>query len=1181
VNPGKKNRPAAASTMHKETPIVTPLRRLTARIASSVSGKRRPDPVATPRAAKSPPRPSRWRRLGGRVALLTTLATAALLPIAGPAAAAEPPAWKLTVTPNADYFLTGSTDHSGVYKVEAENTGGQSTSGEIRLQNTAPPGTEAQYIRFYSSETGLAGVSGGETGDDLAEQLCPSVAECSFPGSLKPHHKLVLTVSVRVPAGLEGALSDVAEVSGGGAPTVKATAVNAAAASPPFGLLHFDAALTASSGQPYFQAGGHPFQFSTEFNFATFSSAPQSPSTQWDTVGTSPVRDPRAITADLPAGLLANPQAVPHCSLADWFAQTCDKKKDAVGDACLRLFANTEGGCRLISPIINLQPSGSYPGELGVVVAGTPFILITAGLRSGSDYGVAATNLAPETNLNRVRITLWGVPAAPEHNPMRAKDCGEAEHQFRSVEEGELECEREFEPGAGGPAETPEVPFLTMPTECSGIPLTIVGRYDTWQAPDEFAEADSRFSAVDGCNALSFAPTIEARPTTDLADSPSGFEFDLTIPQNEEPEGVATPSLKEAVVKLPPGLVVNPSSGAGLEGCSPAQVGLTTPVGQTPAHFTEEPAHCPDAAKLGNVEVKTPLLHEPLGSIEPLPGRVGSVYLATPHQNPSGSLLAGYIVLEGEGVIIKLAGQFATNPQTGQITASFLENPQAPFEEFKFHFFEGARGALRTPAVCGTYEVGSTLTPYSAPESGPPAEPTAEFETAVGPTGGACPSASSQEPNAPVFHAGTESPQAGIYSPFSLKLVRQDGEQEIKAIETTLPEGLTGKLAGTPYCPDAALAAAANKSGAAEQASPSCPAASEVGTVDVASGAGPTPLNVPGKAYLAGPYKGAPLSLAIITPAVAGPFDLGTVVVRTALYVNPETTQITAKSDPIPTILEGIPLDVRSITLKMARPNFTLNPTSCEPLAITGSALSVFGQSAPLSQRFQVGGCQALGFKPQLALKLKGATKRAENPALTATLTYPQKGNYANIASAQVTLPHSEFLDQAHIKTVCTRVQFAAGAGNGEQCPAASVYGQATAITPLLDQPVSGPVYLRSSTNKLPDLVAALSGQIDVDLDGKVDTGKGGGIRNSFEAVPDAPVSKFVLSMQGGKKGLLVNSENICSKPQRAIASFVGQNGKTYEANPLIANSCKSGKKAKKKGHGKQAKRAQRGTSHR
>ena len=461
------------------------------------------------------------------------------------------------------------------------------------------------------------------------------------------------------------------------------------------------------------------------------------------------------------------------------------------------------------------------------------------------------------------------------------------------------------------------------------------------------------------------------------------------------------------------------------------------------------------------------------------------------------------------------------------------------------------------------------MVPWSTPE-GADAHPTDSYETTLGAGGGACSASEAAAPNHPSFTAGTAAPQAGAYSPFLLKLSREDGTQRLTGLDTTLPAGLTGRLTGISYCSEAQIAQAKSREapnmGAVEQQSPSCPAASEVGSVTVGAGAGITPLYVSGHAYLAGPYKGAPLSLAIITPAVAGPFDLGAVVVRTALQVNPETARIHAVSDPLPSIIQGVPLDIRSIAVRLDRPSFTLNPTSCDPMAITGSAPTLPGQSAALTSPFQVGGCSALKFAPKIAISLKGGTKRHRFPALKAVLTYPSKGAYANIASAQVTLPHSAFLEQGHIGTVCTRVQFAANS-----CPKASIYGKAKALTPLLDKPLEGPVYLRSSSHELPDLVAALNGQVDVVLAGRVDTGKGGGIRNTFEAVPDAPVSKFTLEMQGGKKGLLVNSENICRKPQKASVSFTAQNGKALALTPTIGNDCgkKAKKKKKKQGHKK------------
>jgi hypothetical protein len=1090
-----------------------------------------------------------------RLAISHVLGASLLLGLLGaaPAAASSGPEWRFAVTSNADYFLSGGAP--GVYKVEAENVGESPTSGEITLEDIVPAGLSAEAVKLYFMAPGAEPetLESFLSGINFSEFLCPSTVECKFPGllggfglsGLKPGQRLVMFVLVGVPSGVEGSLEDVAKISGGGAPPAEAGAVNRAVeGTAPFDTLHFDASLTDSSANPYTQAGGHPYQFTTEFHFGTYSSVDptqeqEGVGTVWQAQGSMPVRDPKDVTVDLPPGLIANPQGVPHCLLSEFFTQACEPNKVSVGDAGIQIGARSEGAFTAFEPVLNLQPTGAFPGELGIMVAHLPLILITSGVRTGSDYGVTAASLAVQTALNRVRLNLWGVPADEGHNGVRGKECligQDSEKTFLSIKESEDKCE--VEPGlngGGGPAGVPPTPFLTMPTECSGDPLPIVGRYDSWQLPGQYVERSVALPPVDGCSALSFEPTIEARPTTNLADAPSGLEFNLHVPQNEDPEGVATPELKESVVKLPAGLTLNPASAEGLGGCTEAQIGL----------HSEAPAACPEASKLGTAEVHTRLLNEPLD---------GFLYLATPHQNPSGSLLAGYIALEGQGIKIKLAGRFETDPLTGQITTKFLDNPQLPFEDLKLDIFGGARGALRTPAVCGSYQTTSSLTPFSAPESGPPATPSSSFETSNAENGGACPTSAGQLPNAPVFRAGTQTPQAGIYSPFSLKLVREDGSQEIKGIDTTLPPGLVGKLAGIPYCPDSALSAAAGKSGQAEKSSPSCPAASEVGSVDVGAGAGPTPINVPGRVYLAGPYKGAPLSLTIITPAVAGPFDLGTVVVRTALYVNPETTQIHAVSDPIPTILEGIPLDVRSITLKASRPNFTLNPTSCEESAFTGSALSVLNVAAPLTQRFQVGGCPALGFKPSLALHLKGGTKRRGHPAITALLQMPAGG--ANIAATQVALSSTELLDNAHINSPCTRVEFAAGA-----CPAGSILGHARAETPLLDQPLEGNVYLMTGFgHKLPDLVADLNGQIHVVLDGRIDQFHGG-LRTTFEAVPDAPVSKFVLALKGGAKGLVQNSVNLCKSPQRATAVFRAQSGLSLETSPQMKVRCRKGAK--------------------
>jgi len=553
---------------------------------------------------------------------------------------------------------------------------------------------------------------------------------------------------------------------------------------------------------------------------------------------------------------------------------------------------------------------------------------------------------------------------------------------------------------------------------------------------------------------------------------------------------------------------------------------------------------------------------------------VGSVFTATPHDNPFNSLLAIYAVIDDKpsGLLFKLPGHVEADPSTGRLVTTFDNNPQLPFSHFKLNFFGGAHGVLRTPATCGNYATTSSLTPWSAPDSGPPATTKDEYAISTPPPGGSC---GSSLPNNPSLDAGVVSPVAGSYSPFVLHLRRNDGTQQISSFATKLPPGLTAKLAGVSECSDAALASAASKSGAAEQASPSCPASTHVGSVVAGAGAGPSPYYAHGEAYLSGPYKGAPLSLAVITPAVAGPYDLGTILVRAALRIDQNTGQAIATSDPIPQILQGIPLDVRTIDVNLDRQKFTRTGTSCDPSSVEGSATSVFGQVASLTSRFQLGECTGLAFKPKLGIQLYGSTKRGGHPALKGSVTLPEGG--ANIAQVSVALPHSEFLDQAHIGTVCTRVQFAEGDGNGSACPPASIYGSATATSPLVDYALEGNAFLRSSSHELPDLVIALHGPpsqpIAIDAVGRVDSIKGG-IRTTFEGVPDLPVSSFVLNMQGGAKGLLQNSTNICKKTNKATALFAGQNGKGVELTPALVNGkCKKAKRKHKRSHRRHATR--------
>lgn len=804
-----------------------------------------------------------------------------------------------------------------------------------------------------------------------------------------------------------------------------------------------------------------------------------------------PAGDLKDVNADLPPGFIGDPLITANrCpqGLLDGGTEVptiCNSSEAEVG----QLGANREfvHGGFLMAPLVNDVPVGGSAAEFTSLFF-SPFVSLVGSVRSSEDFGI--------------RVNAEHIPTVQKPFATLAVFSG-------------------FPKSAGGKA------FFRNATDCSEearrAPVESL-EVSSWQNSLVFDGVTQGLEPVVGCDELSFEPTFGFQPTSTQGSSPVGATAHLHIKQENltNPNTLATPDLKQSVVTLPEGFVVNPSQASGLEACTEAQVGY---VGSgelpNPTRFDESPVTCPDASKLGTAEVTTPLLEEPLN---------GTIYLASQEENPFHSLVAFYLVIESPrfGITLKLPGKADLDPTTGRITATFDYVPQQPVEDLTLHFRGGGpRSEFATPEVCGTYSTTGVWTPWSAPESGPAAKTSDSFTVSSG-----CSSSAATRPFHPSFEGGSVNPVAGAYSPLVIKVNRNDGEQELKSLDFTLPPGETGKLAGIPYCSESAIGEASTKTGKQELAAPSCPVASQIGTVDAAAGVGSQPIHVGGKVYLAGPYKGAPLSAVVITPAVSGPFDLGDVVIRSPLFVNPETAVITAKSDPIPTILRGIPLKIRSVVIDVDRSGFSLNPTNCEAMSISATVGGSDGASASPSNRFQVGNCQGLAFKPKLQLSLKGSTKHAGHPALKAVLTYPKDGAYANIARAQVNLPHSEFIDQANLNKTCTRPVLLEG-----KCPAKSIYGKAKAWTPLLDKPLEGPVYLVGGYGyKLPALVAELNGQIRVVLKGKVDSGPNHGIRNTFEAVPDAPVSRFVLELKGGPKySLLENSE--ISAPSRRVRS--------------------------------------------
>jgi hypothetical protein len=924
-----------------------------------------------------------------------------------------------------------------------------------------------------------------------------------------------------------------------------AIAVTAQAAPTDYGIDSLSASLSSD------QAGDHA-DFTTTFELK------RDPGTK------APFAPTRRITFDLPPGLTGNPSAFPQCTTSQLTTsarlfppavkeEVCPVDSQ-VGVSEIEIFGlqNDPQGT-FVEPVYNMvPPGGDVVARLGLVAQVIP-VFIDVRLDPESGYGLTATlDSLPSAKIAAFsETTLWGDPTDPSHDPLRVTP-------YEAAECGGDPCT--------APGEEPResgllpVPFISNPTSC-GVSRMVTMTASSYELPAQpFELSAPLLPTVSGCGLLDFEPDIALRPTSSAADSPSGMEVELSLPQEglKNPNLFAEAHLKKTVVTLPEGLVLNPAAAAGLGACSEAQIGL---VSENPIRFNSADPTCPDSSKVGTAQIETPVLAKPID---------GSLYIARQDDNPFDTLLSGYLVAQGQGVTLKLAGRFDPDSTTGRITATFDENPQAPFERATLQFKGGFRGVLITPRSCGSHAINSSLSPWSAedPDNPTPAETvfdTDSFGIGSGPEGGPCPS----NRFAPELDAGTTQPLAATYSPFVLRLHRDDGTQRLVGLSLSLPPGLVGKLAGIPPCPDAALNAAAALDrpgeGARELASPSCPTASQLGTVLAGAGAGPAPFFVrTGKVYLAGPYKGAPLSMAIVTPAVAGPFDLGSVVVRTALNVDPKTARITAVSDPLPKILHGIPLALRDVHVQIDRPEFILNPTNCEELSFAGSASSEEGATAPLSERFQIGGCRGLDFAPRLRMRLFGGTKRADYQRLRATLT--AKEGHANIARAAVTLPRSGLLAQEHIKTVCTRVQFAA-----DTCPKGSIDGRARAVTPLLDHPLTGPVYLRSSDNLLPDLVAVLRGPesqpIEIELVGRTDSFKGA-LRNTFDLVPDAPVSKFTLELFGGERSLIVNSENLCTGKHRATVRLKAQSGKRLTLRPVVRNSCRN-KQSRKRAAGR------------
>jgi hypothetical protein len=1033
---------------------------------------------------------------------------------------------------------------SGRLIVTVTNLGDEAvdaTGEPVTIVDELPEGVVATGVEAFAGQRDSNGPV------DCEVEAAGTRVTCTFENELPAYESIEIDVIANLngdPPGADGTIT----VSGAGTPKeVGSQEINVSPEKVSFGIERFSAVAEEEGGAPSTLAGKHPFQFTTTLQF---NAGQYQPGRERGKSSVEQPAQPRNLRFTLPAGFVGNTRAVPQCALSDFYnnANLLDNQcpdKTAIGISAVTIVEKSNVGfTRMAVPLFNLTPGAGEPARLGLTAGGASVVIDTE-VDPDNDYRVFATarNTTQLAQVLSSTVTIWGTPGDPAHDGQRGWFCA-----YHLQELGTCT----------NPSGANENAFLRLPVNCVN-PMTTSTEIEPWNVPLGSVIARGAFSspALEGCAAVPFKPSIETAPTNKAAGGPSGLDVNLEMPNAGllAKDAIAESQAKKVEVTLPEGVTINPSQAEGLAACSPTQYAAETAT--SPAG-----AGCPEAAKVGSIQVKTPILEEEAK---------GSVYVATPFDNPFGSLVALYVVakIPERGILVKQAGKVELNPQTGQLVSTFDDLPQVPFETFKLHFNAGNRAPLVMPEKCGTYNMVTKFTPWSAEDPDNPTPAEVVTETSSFSINRGCPSG--PRGFSPDFVAGTTSNSAGSYSPFTIRLTRTDDEQEFSRFSVKLPKGVIGKLVGIPFCSDAAIAAAKARTGPnggqEELDAPSCPSASQIGRTLAGAGVGPDLTYVPGKVYLAGPYKGAKLSIVAITPAKVGPFDLGTIVIRQALRIDPTTAEVTSdgsSSDPIPHILQGIVVHARDIRVYIDRDNFVLNPTSCEKMTATATVISGGGASASPTSPFQAADCASLGFKPKLSIQLLGGTKRTATPRLKAVLT-ARRGD-ANIGRAQVTLPPSEFLEQAHIRTVCTRVQFNAGGGNGEQCPKASIYGKAKAISPLLDEPLKGPVFLRSSNHELPDMVAALhSSKADINLVGRIDSPKSGGIRSTFEGVPDAPVSKFVLEMQGGQKGLIVNSVNICKGKHRAKANFKGQNGKQHVFNPVVKAKC-GGKKGGKGG---------------
>jgi hypothetical protein len=867
-------------------------------------------------------------------------------------------------------------------------------------------------------------------------------------------------------------------------------------------------ALEITSGTT--QAGGHP---DLETFFALKS--PGAPDAARD------------INVQLPRGLFGNPNAAQKCT-SEEFALTECPIDSQVGTVTIK--ANYEGFERTLlgaAPVFDIESqSPEETADLAFIapIVNVP-INIPISVRTNTDYGLDMTvsGISQQIPLYSAELAIWGFPASQAHDKERFLK-GAPTEPAGCPSEGTAIC---ASGGGKNPHSSahPVVPLIDNPTTCTGEPLPFKISVTTYQDEHNPSTAEGTYPATTGCEAEAFNPVFNASLTSNRADSASGLEMQFKAAQFL---GLAnSPStLRSATLELPVGISINPDAADGQRACTDAEANFGTTGSD----------HCPDNSKIGNFDIETPALDGPL---------VGSLYFGEPRP---GNQYRVFMMANGFGIHAKMVASAFPDPQTGQLVMTVDDLPQVPFETFNLHLFASDRGLVATPPQCTVFQANSYFVPWNAALAPQHSQPL--LTVSAGPNGGPCPGM--VRPFTPSLEAGSSNPVAGAFSDFHIRLNRNDGDQFLGDLNFRMPPGFTGSLRGLSYCADAAIAAAAQKLGRDEQSNPSCPVASQIGTTNVAAGPGSHPFHAVGKMYLAGPFKGAPLSVVAVTPALAGPYDYGTVVVRVALHVNPLTAQVSAVSDTVPSIIGGVPIRMRSIQVNLDRPDFTINPTNCSPFSIESQGIGDQGTVANFSSPFHVVNCSKLGFAPRMAIRQLGgphATARAKDPALRFDL-WTRAGD-ANVSSVSLTLPKAFEIDQRHLGNICSRAQL-----ESEHCAGRQAIGTATTETPLLDAPISGPAYAVSGFGKLPHVVFILGGQVTLMPEGESASVSNGKLKTTIPTVPDATIGHFRLNLFGGAKGYLINTRNLCRGPAVATVAYQGQNGKAASQQVRTRVSC-------------------------